>query len=132
MARTNANRGAPHLRPLALDNVITTGHMKAAWKTVRQGLRSQDVLDLHDYHDFHRSADTIVEALHVEICSGLYRPRRSQQVRLEKTVGICRRLHIPSPEDAVILQTLADALEPAIRASQPSLNAFYSRTHTTP
>jgi hypothetical protein len=90
------------------------------------------VLDLHDYHDFHRSSKDIITALIAEILSSSYRPRRALQVRLEKSSGICRRLDIPSPEDALILQTIVNVLEPVIRKNAPSKNAIYSRSHSTP
>lgn len=106
--------------------------MRHAWNTVRTGLRHQDVMDLHDYYDFHRSVDALIERLQADICAGLYRPRISQQIRLEKTANICRRIHLPSPEDALILQTLSDALARDLLASQPCNNAYYKRTHDIP
>jgi hypothetical protein len=118
------------VRQLRLDRVFEVDAMRAVWKnTVRNGLRRQDVLDLHDYHDFHRSLDTILEALRTEVCTASYRPKRSQQVRIEKAAGICRRIHIPAPEDAVLFQTMVDSIAVELLQKQPAHNAFYSRSH---
>lgn len=104
--------------------------MQAVWRhTIRPGLRSQSVLDLHDYHDFHRSSATLLEVLQEDIASGSYRPRRTLPIRVEKGVGISRTLQVPAPEDAVVLQTIVEVLSPDIKKAQPSGNAFYSRSH---
>jgi hypothetical protein len=101
------------IRHLELGDALSASRMKAVWeKTVRLGLRRQDVLDLHDYQDFHRSRQSVLQVLHAEVCSGAYRPKPSQVIRVEKTAGISRRVHLPTPEDAVLLQTLIEVLSP--------------------
>jgi hypothetical protein len=70
--------------------------------------------------------------LQAEVSSSLYRTRRPQEVRLEKSYGINRRVYIPAPEDAVLLQTLSEHITPALLSKRPTSNAFYSRAHGTP
>jgi len=42
---------------------------------------------------------------------------------------MCRLVPVPTPTDAVVLQTLVESIYPAVKEKQPSQNAFYSRTH---
>ncbi len=52
-------------------------------------------------------------------------------IRVEKKYGVCRHLQIPSPEDAVVLQTLIENLSPIIKIAQPSDRAYFSRSHSS-
>jgi hypothetical protein len=116
-----------------LDQAFTVGRMRRVWKnTVRTGLRGQAVEDLHDYLDVHRNLDPFLERLRALVTSGRYRPSPAEVVTLEKGDGISRRLLLPWPGDAILLQTLVEVIEPVIRAQQPTANAFYSRSHTGP
>jgi len=104
--------------------------MLDVWKRfVRAGLRDQEILDLHDYLDFHRSRISIFQSLVTEIAEGRYSPSKSLPVRVEKKYGVTRTVVIPAPEDAVVLQCIVEALYPAAREKQPSQNAFFSRSH---
>ncbi len=96
---------------------------------MRDGLRHQPVLDLHDYHDFHRSSEGLLGVLESDIADYVYRPKRAQPIRLEKAAGVSRILHLLAPEDAVVLQTIVEVISPEIKGAQPSKNAFYSRSH---
>lgn len=112
-----------------LDRAITVSRMRRAWKhTVRAGLRNQPVEDLHDYLDVHRNLTPFLERLRALVVSGRYRPAPAEVVSVEKGDGISRRLLLPWPGDAVLLQTLVEVIEPVIRAQQPTDNAFYSRS----
>lgn len=44
----------------------------------------------------------------------------------EKSKGLCRQLVIPAVKDALILQTLSDALWVELQKKAPSKNAFYA------
>ncbi|MFN7961450.1 MAG: hypothetical protein U0002_09280 [Thermoanaerobaculia bacterium] len=110
--------------------VFHVNQMRRAWKTqVRDGLRRQPLPDLHDFLDVHRNLEPYLEALRDEVLSGQYRPQPAELALLEKRNGVPRRLSIPAPADAILLQTVVTALEKAILSSQPHSNAFYSRTH---
>ncbi|SDY93050.1 RNA-directed DNA polymerase [Tindallia californiensis] len=112
-------------------NVFTKPNIKNAWKNyVRQGLRSQSVLDLHDYLDFHRYHDEIADSLINQIIEGDYKTKNNYIIKMEKKHGVCRHLPIPSPEDALVLQTIVEELAPDIKANEPSKRAYYSRSHT--
>lgn len=116
-----------------LGRVLTTKAMRTAWKkTVRQGLRYQAIQDLHDYLDVHRRLDDIVARVQTDVLTGSYRPKEPDVVTVEKKLGIPRRVVIPAPVDALVLQTITDALEQDIRRKQPFPNAYYSRTHAPP
>lgn len=125
---------APRLLADLLDlrNAFQQSGMEAAWKkTVRTGLRKQVIKDLHDFYDFHRHYRTLLGRVSQNIIAGQYRPRPAEVARLEKSNGISRVVQLLAPEDAVVLQTLVEQLEPRIRAHQPTKCAFYSRSHET-
>jgi hypothetical protein len=117
-------------RVFDLDHAFGVLRMKEVWtRTVRTGLRRQTILDLHDYLDVHRNIDAHVRRIRSNIIAGTYRPGTPEVVRLEKRDGIARRLLIPTPSDALVLQTLVETFEGRLLASQPTANAFYSRSH---
>ena len=119
--------------PIALRRVFTEAALRKAWKdTVRPGLRNQAVTDLHDYLDYHRQIAGVARRVRHQVVDGVYRPRPPELVTLEKGHGICRRVVMPSPEDALALQTVVDFLQPRVERGRQSTNAFYSRTHTFP
>jgi hypothetical protein len=99
------------LRRSHLGSVVQPSRLTSTWRdVVRKGMRKQDVLDLHDYQDFHRHLTARLQALSAAVLSSDYRPGRTQTVRLEKSHGICRKLIIPTPEDAVLVQALVDTI----------------------
>lgn len=120
-------------RTLTLASALSHSAMKGAWKsTVRHGLRRQPIRDWHDYMDIHRRLSTVVSRLHNEVVSGTYRPSDPEFVRLEKNLGVSRRVVIPAAEDAIVLQTLIDQLEQRILSRAPSGQVYYSRSHAPP
>lgn len=114
----------------ALSRCFAVPLMLKSWKRyVKDGLRNQDILDLHDYYDFHRNRQSILSRVWKEITTGRYRPKIPVTVRVEKKLGLTRRLSIPTAEDAVVLQTIVEAILPQVKAAQPTPNAFFSRSH---
>ena len=104
--------------------------MLTAWnKSVLPGLRSQNILDLHDYYDFNRNKKAKIEVIIKQVVSGNYRPKAPIVTRLEKKHGIARHLPIPSPEDALVLQTISDYLSTSVAKYQPSERAYFTRSH---
>ncbi|WP_066303986.1 hypothetical protein [Bacillus sp. FJAT-29814] len=117
-------------REVDLTSVFTHSNMKAAWKnTVRDGLRKQEVTDLHDYYDFHKNKDSLFNVILNQVTSGVYYPKQSYIIRVEKGNGISRHLQIPSPQDAIVLQTIVDGISPIILSKQPSKQSYFSRSH---
>lgn len=113
-----------------LDAVFTVRSMRQAWKeTVRAGLRRQPLADLHDFMDVHRNLNPYLATLRSEVLSGQYRPQPPEITLLEKRDGIPRRLGLPAPADAILMQTIVNMLEPAIASGQPHPNAFYAQSH---
>ncbi|RUS99571.1 hypothetical protein DSM107003_01550 [Trichormus variabilis SAG 1403-4b] len=107
--------------------------MLSAWQNiVKDGMRKQPLLDLHDYYDFHRNRQKIIPIICEQIIKGSYQPKAPNIIRSEKKNGICRHLQLPSPDDAVIFQTLVEKISPIIKKSQPSDRAYYSRSHSQP
>jgi len=118
-------------RRLDLDQVFRSGNMRNAWKgTVRDGLRKQDVTDLHDNYDFHLNKDRLFEVIRKQVVDGTYFPKKPFVIRVEKSDGISRHLQIPTPEDAVVLQTIVNAISVAILRHQPTQNSYFSRSHS--
>jgi len=113
-----------------LDAVFSIPRMRAAWKnTVRPGLRHQPLTDLHDFLDVHRNLDSYLLTIRTEVLAGQYRPLPPEIILIEKRDGIPRRMCLPGPADAILLQTIVDVLEPVIKTQQPHPNAYYSRSH---
>lgn len=117
-------------RVLDFEAAFSAPRMKDVWqRTVRAGMRGQILPDLHDYLDVHRNIDSHVRRIRSNIIAGTYRPYAPEVVRLEKRDGISRRLLIPTPADALVLQTLVEWFESRLLAAQPTRSAFYSRSH---
>ncbi len=107
--------------------------MDKVWQRyVKVGMRSQNLLDLHDYYDFHRNRKQLSTIIQQQIIDGKYRPKPPLIIRLEKKYGICRHIQIPTPEDALILQTIVENMAPLIKNASVSERAYYSRSHGTP
>ena len=118
-------------RVYTLKTCFTSSLMNRVWQAyVKIGLRSQGLLDLHDYYDFHRNREALIEIIKNQILDGNYRPKPPHIIRAEKKYGLCRHLQIPTPEDAIVLQALVETLAPIIKANQPTERAYYSRSHS--
>ena len=111
-----------------LKKLFSIKNLEEIWrKRVRNQLRQLDVRDLHDYYDFHASLDSHIRAIIVDIQSGNYRSDPPLIYRLEKKLGVCRHVLIPSPADALVFQVLTESLDVELTKKQPSSNAYYSR-----
>ena len=115
-----------------LESVLSRADLVRSWKTIRSGLRKQAIVDLHDFLDIHRSIAELTERLEGDIAGGSFRPRESEVVRLEKQLGIPRRLVIPSAVDALVLQAIIDSIEASLLNRAPTQRAYYGRSHTPP
>jgi hypothetical protein len=117
-------------RLAALERVFSETAMSRVWKKyVRPGLRNQEILDLHDFNDFHWDRSEIFAKLHTSLCSGRYSPQQSVPVRIEKRLGVARTLVLPTPDDCVVLQCIVESILPEALRKQPSENSFFSRSH---
>ena len=115
-----------------LRNLFKVPSMRRVWKdVVRDGLRRQSIMDLHDCLDVHRKLDPILQVTRQEIIAGKYRPKEPEVITLEKKLGISRRLLIPTPLDALILQSLVESLQPQLISGQPTTCAYYARSHAS-
>jgi len=107
--------------------VISVSRLKATWKNkVRDALRRQPIPDALEYLDFHTKLDASCTAIESEILSGSYIPRPPIRFLSEKSKGLCRQLVIPSVKDALILQTLSDALWVELKTKAQSKKSFYA------
>lgn len=126
----NSNTARFDDRALTLKGCFQSANMLKAWdKSVLPGLRTQNILDLHDYYDFNRNKIAKIEVIIKQVTSGNYRPKAPIVTRLEKKHGIARHLPIPSPEDALVLQTISDYLSVSVSKYQPSDRAYFTRSH---
>ncbi|MCS3853766.1 hypothetical protein GGP78_000416 [Salinibacter ruber] len=116
-----------------LSDEISTKRLSLAWKnTVRHGLRNQALSDLYDYMDIHRNVEDVCERIKSQIMSETFTVDSYEVVSKEKSKGICRKIVIPSAEDAIVMQCLVDRLESDILDKEPTKSAYYSRSHTPP
>ena len=116
--------------PLKIDDlrkVVNVGRLKGVWKAkVREAMRNQPIPDPLENLDFHVLLNSYCEAIETEVCSASYIPRPPDRFLSEKSKGLCRQLVIPSVKDALILQTLSDAIWAEIKLKAPTKKAFYS------
>lgn len=116
-----------------LAQVASRSALVRAWRgSVRNGLRNQVLPDIHDYLDIHRNIAGIAGRISADVEAGRYRPSPPEFVTIEKKDGISRRVAIPDPTDALLLQCIVNTLETQLKAVQPSKRAYYSRSHTPP
>ncbi|WP_210391299.1 hypothetical protein [Synechococcus sp. PCC 7502] len=108
--------------------------MNNVWqKIVKDGMRNQYLLCLHDYYDFHRNYKALNLVIREQIIHHQYKPKPPSIIRLEKKYGVCRHIQIPDPSDAVVLQTIVESLKIHVMANAPApTRAFYSRSHSKP
>lgn len=97
------------------------------WKSrVRDAMRRQPIPDPIEHLDFHVRLDAICNTIASEILTGAYTPHSPIRFLSEKSKGLCRQLVLPSAKDALILQTLSDALWAEIRTKAPTNKSFYA------
>ena len=89
-------------------------------------MRRQPIPDPLENLDFHTRIDAICTMIEAEVLSAAYIPATPIRFLSEKSKGLCRQLVIPSVKDALVLQTLSDALWAEIRAKAPTKKAFYA------
>lgn len=110
-----------------LQNIVSASTLQKLWKNhVRDRLRRQIVPDPVEFLDFHIHVKQRCWELESVVCSGGYLPRPVVRLKVEKSKGLCRQIALPSPEDALLLQALSNALWNTIKASAPKANAFYA------
>jgi hypothetical protein len=116
------------LRKKTLNLVFDKKLATKIWRsTVRNQLRGLDIKDLYDHYDFNFNIEDRIQAIKASILDGSYSVGTPLIYKTEKKYGICRHMVIPQPEDALILQCLAEHVSASVLKKQPSKNAFYSR-----
>lgn len=119
-------------RQKQLATVFTRDRLVRVWRDlVRQQLRQQAIVDMHDYYDFNYTIEAQADAIIERVLGGQYRAEVPVIYKLEKKLGICRHMMIPSPADALVFQVLTDALYAELVKVQPSKKAFYARDRHT-
>lgn len=106
---------------------MNVSRLKSTWKSkVREDMRRQAIPDPSENLDFHTRLDAICTTIEAEVLSASYIPDTPTRFLAEKSKGLCRQLVIPSVKDALILQTLSDALWAEIKLKAPTKKSFYS------
>jgi hypothetical protein len=105
-------------RQKQLATVFTRDRLVTIWKDrVRNQLRRQAITDLHDYYDFHSTIDAQADAIIERVLNGQYRSEAPIIYKLEKKIGICRHMMIPSPSDALVFQVLTERVAALYRTA---------------
>ena len=114
------------LKRREIEEVINVQRLKATWRgKVRDAMRRQAIPDPLEHLDFHVALEAQCTAIHAEVCSGRYVPQAPYRLLSEKSKGLCRQLVVPTVKDALVLQTLSDALWGDVKGKAPSSNAFF-------
>lgn len=112
--------------------LFTTERLTKLWRNlVKDQMRNLDIKDLHDYYDFNVAIEARCEGIVEKVLSGQYHADAPLIYRLERSLGICRHLMIPSPSDALVFQLLTEVLYKGITKAQPSQGAYYARDRHT-
>lgn len=107
--------------------VASASVLEALWKnSVRDKMRKQVVPDAVEFIDFTIQVKQRCAELEALIASGDYEPKPILRLKSEKSKGLCRQLACPSPEDALLLQALSQALWNEVEQHTPSTKAFYA------
>lgn len=109
-----------------LNPLFTGAVLKQIWKDkVRTGMRKHPLPDAVDHLDFHLDSGARCKAIETLIISGTYAPGDVKRILVEKAKGLCRQLVIPTVRDALVLQSLSDAMYRDIRGQEPTKQAFF-------
>jgi hypothetical protein len=115
------------LKAKNLKDVINVARLKFTWKNkVREAMRRQSIPDPVENLDFHTRIDAACRTIEGEVLSAAYIPNTPTRLLSEKSKGLCRQIVIPSVKDALVLQTLSDALWAEIRVKAPTNKSFYA------
>lgn len=115
-------------RRAEFEAVFKPARMAQVWRNlVKQQLRRLAIPDLHDYYDFNFNIERRCEGIAERILGGQYRAEAPLVYKVEKKLGICRHMILPSPADALVFQVLSDALYEELVKVQPSKKAYYAR-----
>src|ERR1700722_3138593 len=115
------------IKAKSLRDVINVSRLKTIWKAkVRDAMRRQPIPDSIQNLDFHIRLDAVCATIVSEVLTGAYIPNSPIRFLSEKSKGLCRQLVIPSVKDALVLQTLSDALWVELKSKAPSKNSFYA------
>jgi hypothetical protein len=115
------------LKAKNLRDVINVARLKATWRNkVREAMRRQPIPDPLENLDFHIRIDAISKTIESEVLTAAYIPNTPTRFLSEKSKGLCRQIVIPSVKDALVLQTLSDALWADIKSKAPTKKAFYA------
>ncbi|HLY03005.1 MAG TPA: RNA-directed DNA polymerase [Candidatus Cybelea sp.] len=117
----------------SLKQSFSEQRLKDVWGDhVWRGLRKQGCQDLIEYYDYNVTVDENIRKLSAKIVNGTYRTSRPLILELNKADKLVRRIQVPTPEDALTFQAIAEAVLPAAKAHSPSSKAYFSRSHNAP
>ncbi len=116
------------IREKRIEEAFSKRKITKIWReVVKNQLRSSDINDLFDHFDFNHKINERADSLSAEILGGAYKASSPLIYKVEKKMGICRHMVLPSPTDALIMQVITEELYPKIKSNQPSEKAYYSR-----
>jgi hypothetical protein len=116
---------------LSLAQVFVPESLYATWKKrLWTAVRQQKFPDLLEYYDYNRNIAIHVRRLCPLVVNGNYKPSAPLSLEVGKADQLVRRLQIPHPDDAVVLQAIAEAYLPIVKREQKVANAYFSRTHS--
>ena len=121
-----------HKRKESLGHAFNKNSLVSLWRDkVKSQIRSMGLKDLHDYYDFNVLVEENVEKIISQLLLGQYNVTPPVIYTLEKKLGICRHMIIPSPIDAIVLQKIVEVISVELLKNAPSKNAYYSRDRSS-
>ncbi|TIO04743.1 MAG: RNA-directed DNA polymerase [Mesorhizobium sp.] len=114
------------LREKIIAEIVNLPSLKNTWKKkTHTDFRNFFLTDPVDHLDVNIRIDDICNKIVTKIKSGEYSVSGTKRYLVEKSKGLCRQMTLPSVEDALTLQCLADAFWEEIKSKAPSKNAFF-------
>lgn len=121
----------PRLHRLALKRVFDGSQIRTVFtQHVWPALRAQPCKDLLFFYDYRRDIEARAEQLSAVVTLGNYRPKASLPIAVSRPDLLARNMHIPHPDDALIMQVISEALLPFVQRRAPSRNAHFARSHS--
>ena len=117
----------------SLDRVFDPERLLKIWRAhVWPALRDQSCEDIIEYYDYNVAIVENIRKLSARVRRGNFTTSQPLQLELSKADKLVRRTQIPTPEDALVLQAIAESIFPIAEVNAPSCKAYFSRSHTTP
>jgi hypothetical protein len=117
----------------SLRNTFSVQNLRAVWHDrVWPALRDQGCEDMIEYYDYNATIAANVQKLSPKVINGNYRTSLALLLELNKADKLVRQIQVPTPEDALVFQAIAETILPLAMSHSATTKAFFAWSHSTP